>query len=183
MEILRACVYWQVLTCEIWMSNLLKCFRWYDNLFNLFTYPIMSVCCREYVKLYLWQLFYRLYKFDKYLIRNIVEIEGIESHRIFYSFYIFHRILYDYILWNVTEGAINYAFKSLYLIKAHKKLYFLIRSTNFTRLFLYEYLMWNVLQDVSNFFCKLDEIFYKHLAKDIVEDMLNRAFQNCLFSL
>lgn len=43
--------------------------------------------------------------------------------------------------------------------------------------------MWNVLQDVSNFFCKLDEIFYKHLAKDIVEDMLNRAFQNCLFSL
>lgn len=43
--------------------------------------------------------------------------------------------------------------------------------------------MWNVLQDVSNFFYKIDEIFYKHLTKDIIEDILNRTFQNCLFSL
>lgn len=35
--------------------------------------------------------------------------------------------------------------------------------------------MCNVLQDISNFFYKVYEISYKHLAKDIIEDIYETA--------
>lgn len=72
--------------------------------------------------------------------------------------------------------------KAYILLKPIKSFTFLF-ALRISRGFFYEYLMWNVLQDVSNFFYKIDEIFYKHLTKDIIEDILNRTFQNCLFSL
>lgn len=72
--------------------------------------------------------------------------------------------------------------KAYILLKPIKSFTFLF-ALRISRGFFYEYFMWNVLQDVSNFFYKVYEISNKHLAKDIIEDILNRTFRNCLFSL